>query len=133
MEINEIMTKSVVTVELDDTVRTLKDIFDNVEFHHVLVISSGTLYGVISDRDLLKNLSPNIGTIAETYRDLASLNKKAHLIMTRKPVTLPLDASNSDAVAVFNNHRVSCIPVVDENHKPKGVLSWRDLLKVIPA
>ena len=72
------MTKKVVTVEMDDSLRLVKEIFDNVSFHHLLVVDGGKLYGVISDRDLLKNLSPNIGTVAETSRDLAALNKKAH-------------------------------------------------------
>jgi len=40
------------------------------------VIESGKLIGVVSDRDLLKAISPNIGTMSETYRDEATLNKR---------------------------------------------------------
>jgi hypothetical protein len=34
------------------------------------------LSGVVSDRDLLRALSPYVGSAAETERDLATLNKR---------------------------------------------------------
>ena len=125
------MSTSIVTVELDDSLRVVKDIFDNKLFHHLLVVESGKLFGVISDRDLLKNLSPNIGTIAETVKDMAALNKKVHQIMTRKPITLTSKAGVYDAIETFNNNDISCIPIVDDKRKPIGIISWRDILKAI--
>ena len=87
MKVQEIMTATVVTVEMDDSLKVVKEIFDNVDFHHLLVIDEGALFGVISDRDLLHVLSPKVGTVAETSADAADLNKRAHQIMSRKPVT----------------------------------------------
>ena len=127
----EIMSETVVTVEMDDSLAVIKEIFDNTGFHHLLVVESDKLLGVISDRDLLKALSPNIGTLSETVRDLASLNKRAHQIMTRKAVTLGPDAAIVDAIEIFNTHNISCIPVVDEQNKPVGIISWRDILKTL--
>ena len=133
MSLEKIMSKSVVTVEMDDSLRMVKDIFDNIHFHHLLVVESGKLIGVISDRDLLKALSPNIGTAAETSMAAATLNKKAHQIMIRRPVTLAPSARFSDAIEIFNNYNISCIPVVDEENKPVGIISWRDILKTIES
>ena len=133
MTLEKIMSKSVVTVEMDDSLEMVKEIFDNAHFHHVLVVGSGKLFGVISDRDLLKALSPNIGTIAETSKDALILNKKAHQIMTRKPVTLAPNAGIYDAVKIFNNNNISCIPVVDDEHNLVGLISWRDILKVLES
>ncbi len=129
MIVEMIMSKRVVTVEMDDSLKVIKDIFDNTHFHHLLVIESGVLSGVISDRDLLKVLSPNIGTITETPRDTATLNKKAHQIMTRKPITLTPDADVYAAIDIFNRRNISCIPVIDKAKKPIGILSWRDILR----
>ena len=131
MNVEKIMSKRVVTVEMDDSLKTVKEIFNNVRFHHLLVVESGKLYGIISDRDLLKALSPNIGTIIETAMDALTLNKRVHQIMTRKPVTLTPSAGIYDAIEIFNNHNVSCIPVVDDENKPVGIISWRDVLKAI--
>lgn len=133
MSVEEIMSHTVVTVLMDDSLKIVKEIFDNTEFHHLLVVESNKLCGVISDRDLLKNLSPHIGTVNETPRDTASINKRAHQIMTRKPVTLEKKAEIIDAIKIFNEKNISCIPIVNNDFKPVGILSWRDILKEIEA
>lgn len=131
MNVSEIMSKNVVTVELDDSLREVKKIFDNTRFHHLLVVEDDELIGVISDRDLLKSISPNVGTLAESADDEATLNKRVHQIMTRKLITLTDEATMSDAVALFNSSHVSCIPIVDNKKEAVGVLSWRDILKTL--
>ena len=133
MSIGKITSKSLVAVEMDDSLKVVKNIFDNTRFHHLLVVESGKLYGVISDRDLLKALSPNIGTIAETLKDSATLNKKVHQIMTRKPITLTSDAGVNEAIESFNQHDISCLPVVNDKLQPIGIISWRDILKAIES
>ena len=131
MNVEKIMSKHVATVKMDDSLKSVKEIFDNVSFHHLLVVESDKLYGVVSDRDLLKAISPNIGTNSETSRDTVTLNKRVHQIMTSKLVTLTPDAEISDAIEIFNNHNISCIPVVDDKNKPVGIISWRDIIKAI--
>jgi acetoin utilization protein AcuB len=134
MKLGEIMTRRVVTVELDDSLATVKQIFDSLRFHHLLVIGSDkNLCGVISDRDLLRAISPYAGTVSENARDLATLKKRAHQIMTRSPVTLSPDASVADAIQLFLGHRVSCIPIVDEGFRAVGIVSWRDILRSLPG
>ena len=131
MLVEQIMTKPVVTVTMDDTLRVVKQIFENSMFHHLLVVDKGKLYGVISDRDLLKSISPFIGTPKEKAIDKFTLNKKAHQIMSRKPITLTPSADVYDAISLFNQHNISCIPIVNENTAPVGILSWRDILMTI--
>lgn len=131
MIVDQIMSKPVVTVHLDDTLSVVKHIFDNAKFHHLLVVEQGKLFGVLSDRDLLKALSPFIGTPSQTLHDKATLNKKVHQIMSRKPITLPPQANVYDAISVFNQHSISCIPIVDANEHILGIVSWRDILKTI--
>jgi acetoin utilization protein AcuB len=141
LRISDVMTSTVVTIEIDDTLQTAKDIFDNTYFHHLPVVgdsavdyrrtSDGKLLGVVSDRDLLKVLSPNIGTAAETLKDLSCLNKKVHQVMTRQLITLESTADIYDAIAIFNRHRVSCIPIVDDSSVIQGILSWRYILKAL--
>lgn len=126
--ITRLMSPSPVTVEPDDTLTTVKEIFDRLNFHHLPVIEDYKLVGLVSDRDLLKALSPHLGSAAETARDLATLNKRVHQVMGRNPVTLPATATVWDAVRVFNREGVSCIPIVDAAHRPLGILSWRDVM-----
>jgi len=131
MNVKSLMTSRIVTVELDDSIAVVKQVFDQTKFHHVLVVEAGKLFGVVSDRDLLKAMSHRLGTAAETDRDLATLNKRVHQIMTRKPIYLLQDATIEAAIDVFCDNTISCIPIVDLHHTPVGILSWRDILMAL--
>ncbi|HEY2779183.1 MAG TPA: CBS domain-containing protein [Steroidobacteraceae bacterium] len=126
------MTTRVVTVEMDDRLDVVKKIFDTLKFHHLLVVDDHRkLKGVVSDRDLLKALSPYVGSATENARDVATLNKRVHQIMSRELITLQPRAAVADAVQLFLEHRISCIPVIDAARTPVGILSWRDVLKAL--
>ena len=62
---------------------------------------------------------------------MLTLSKRGHQIMARKPVTLAASATVKGAIDVFNKHTISCIPVVDVENSPVGVISWRDILKTL--
>jgi acetoin utilization protein AcuB len=131
--IRKIMSDSVVTVGANDSLETIRQIFSHAKFHHLLVVEDDALVGVISDRDLLKVLSPNLDTPAETLEDMATLEKRASEIMSTELVVLDGNATVGDAVDVFNQHLISCIPVVGAANKVLGIVSWRDILRSIPA
>jgi acetoin utilization protein AcuB len=128
--VGSIMTARVVTVEMDDRLEVVKQIFDTLKFHHLLVVDDRRkLIGIVSDRDLLKALSPHLGSAAETARDIATLDKRVHQIMSRKPLTLRPQAAVTEAVALFMGNRISCIPIINDEFHPVGVLSWRDVMR----
>ena len=132
MTLDKIMTARVVTVDMDDRLEVVKEIFDTMNFHHLLVVDEHKkLSGVLSDRDLLRALSPYVGSAAETARDLATLNKRVHQIMTRHPFTLRPHSSVREAAGLLLRNRISCVPIVDGDFKPVGIVSWRDLLRAL--
>jgi acetoin utilization protein AcuB len=132
MTLDKIMTAKVVTVAMDDRLEVVKEIFDTMNFHHLLVVDEHEkLSGVLSDRDLLRALSPYVGSAAETARDLATLNKRVHQIMTRHPLTLRPHSSVQEAAGLLLRNRISCVPIIDGDFKPVGIVSWRDLLRAL--
>ncbi len=133
MILESIMSRPVVTVELDDSLRAIKEILDVAPFHHLLVQEDGILYGVITDRDLYKALSPNLGTPLESARDTATLNKRAHQIMTRKPWTLPRSADVFEAIHLFNHRGIACVPIVDADNRIEGIVTTRDIFRLLEA
>ena len=133
MILESIMTRPVVTVELDDSLRAIKELLDVAPFHHLLVQEDGILYGVITDRDLYKALSPNLGTPLESPRDTATLNKRAHQIMTRKPWTLSRSADVFEAIHLFNHRGIACIPIVDADNRIEGIVTTRDIFRLLEA
>ncbi len=131
MLVSELMNTKLITVELDDKLSTVKEIFERVNIHHLLVIESNMVFGVVSDRDLYKALSPNIGTKTETLKDAATLNKRVHQIVSRRPIVLPVNANIDEAIYIFNTHHISCIPIVDHEMKPLGIITTRSILKAM--
>ena len=131
MRVNQLMSSNVVTVELDDPLWKVKSIFENTGFHNLLVVEHNRLYGVLSDRDLLKTLSPNVDSKHATHKDLACLNKKAHQIMTRKPIFLKETDRVKRAIETFTENKISCIPIVNHKEEPVGILSWRDIMRAL--
>ena len=129
MNVSEIMSTKVVTVGMDDRLSLVKEIFDGTKFHHLVVIEEGAVFGILSDRDLLKSISPNIGTNRYTPRDLETLDKCVHTVMTRKPICVHESASVADVITLLNKHTISCVPVVDEQNHIVGIITWRDILK----
>lgn len=82
--VGNVMTAAVVTVQMDESLEVIQEIFDHARFHHLLVMDGHTLTGIISGRDALKALSPYVGTISETHRDRAinELIKSCHIILS---------------------------------------------------
>lgn len=133
MSLAHIMTRRVVTVDLDDTLLTIRHIFEKTGFHHLIVLSDDKVAGIISDRDLLKATSPFIDTISERQRDRMTLERKAHQIMTRDVLTLTSSDTIVSAVALFNRNTVSCIPIVNEHNEIEGIVSWRDIMRYVES
>lgn len=130
MKLDQIMTSQVITVEMDDTVETVQELFQRYNFHHLLVLGEDDiLVGVVSDRDLLKALSPFISTIIERSQDLRTLKKRVHQIMGRRPITASSDDTIREAAALMLNKKISCLPIVYPNGTIKGIVTWKDILK----
>ena len=82
-----------------------------------LTDSSGNLIGIITDGDLRRYLSGNI------------LEKTAKSIMTRDPITISGDLLVSDAIAIMNDKKITCLFIVD-GKIPIGIVHLHDLLHI---
>lgn len=101
---------------------------DDASMHDAVVVMSekrlgvvgvtdceGHLVGVITDGDLRRNIERGLDHTAAEF-------------MTRAPKTVAADALVGDAVALFDEYRITSLFVVDENggKKPIGVLHIHD-------
>lgn len=129
--IGRIMTTRVVTVEMDDSLEVVRDIFKKVRFHHLLVVDNDKLVGIISDRDMLKAVSPFVGTMSETTRDRATLNKRVHQIMSHHPVTVRSSCSLQEAAELMLARGISSLPITTIGGEVLGIVTWKDVLRAI--
>ncbi len=132
MKLADIMTTRVVTVELDDTLDTIRGIFTQARFRHLLVLDDDDRpVGVISDRDLFKAISPFLDTLAEKKRDTKTLERRAHQIMTRKLITARPETQVCEAADKLVRFGISCLPILDKSGAVAGIVTWKDILRRI--
>jgi acetoin utilization protein AcuB len=126
--VETIMTRRVVRVKMDDSLRDVRDIFERSGFHHLVVVDGRRVVGLVSDRDLLKNISPFVGKMSEREQDAFTLLRRVHQIMTRKLVSCAPSATLAEAGRLMLDLKVSCLPVLDARGACVGILTMRDLL-----
>lgn len=127
----EIMSRRVVTVSPDDTLAVVRRLFEGHRFHHLIVADKGVARGVISHRDLLKHLSPFVGTLSEARKDTWTLEKRVHQVMSRSIVWAEPATPITEAALMMAANRISCLPVLDEQGRPVGIVTARDLCRWI--
>jgi acetoin utilization protein AcuB len=129
----DIMTRQVITIGMDESVRRVRELFVLHGFHHLVVLDRHRPVGVLSDRDLLRNISPFLDKLNERHQDVALLDRRVHQIMTRQPVVAPAEMSLAEAAQTMLEKHVSCLPVVAADGSVLGMVTWRDMLRGLIA
>ena len=86
----------------------------------LLVIESGDLLGIISERDYTRKV---------ILKDRSSKQTAVREIMTKDVMTIPSDATVEEAMRVMTKHHVRHLPVVDREGHVTGVVSIGDLVE----
>ncbi len=129
MQVADLMNPRVITVEMDDSLLTAKSLMEKASIHHLPVIDSRRrVVGIVSDRDLLRAMSPFMDTAAENNRDLAVMRKLIHQIMTRHSRTIESDAPLDKAALIMLDSNISSLPIISENGELIGIITWKDLV-----
>lgn len=55
------------------------------------------------------------------------MNEKVKVIMTKDPITVSPDDTLDTATSILKTYKIEHLPVIDENKKLKGILSFFDL------
>jgi len=141
--VREIMTEQVISLEPQDDLARAIEVMQDEEIRHVPIMDEQEKFvGLVSDRDILRNL-PYAG------RRPASPPKRfrEHLFATNswtKCLLLPLDSvmvrkvlhilpacSVCEAADILYTKKISCLPVVDEQEKLRGIVTVTDLLRAL--
>ncbi|HKJ94703.1 MAG TPA: CBS domain-containing protein [Gammaproteobacteria bacterium] len=130
MLVRDIMTPGPVTVPLDASVDDARRLLEEHGFHHLPVVGPAGLEGIVSDRDVLRYVSPFLDTPSERDRDLYTLRRPIHQIMTRQPVTVSPDDTVRVAAAEMLRADVGCMPVVGVAGLA-GLVTRKDLLRAL--
>ncbi len=118
----DVMTVPPITAKPDDTIKDVAMTMRKNKVGSVLVVDDeGKLRGIITEHDLVYACSE--GWHPE--------NRQAWEVMTEDPITVTPDTDIVEVIKKMRNANIRHIPVVDENGKPLGMISARDLLDFV--
>jgi len=131
-KIEEMMSKDVATISPDTTLRMASRKMIREDFRRLPIVEDKKLIGIVTVRDIVRFF----GT-GEVYKNLKSgaiesvLDTPANRIGTRGLVTVSADLDVAEAARLMIRRGVGALPVLDKKKRIVGIITERDLLKMI--
>ena len=135
------MTADVVSMGNADVLGSAKDMLQQHRFRHMPIVDEqGTLVGIISDRDILRQL-PFAGKrpprdsgefrshLFKVDKSSVSLEMPLERIMIRKVSCVLAEAKLSDAALAMRKQKISCLAVVEGDRKLCGIITVVDIMR----
>lgn len=126
--VSHIMTKSVKTVLISESLRTVKEIFKTEGIHHLPVTKGEEIIGIISSTDLNILLLGKLFDHQEGGDESLLDTLKLEQLMTPNPVTVEASDAIRDVADVFSNANFHAIPVVEGAHIV-GIVTTKDVIR----
>ena len=131
MLVSNWMSKNVITVDVDDSMHDAMKRMKEKEIRMLPVLKKGKLVGVVTDRDI-KRASASDATTLDVHELLYLVSKiNVGNIMTKYPVTVPQNFTVEETAEVLLKHKISGVPVVDQNGQLVGIITQTDLFRVL--
>ena len=134
--VKDIMNHNVKTLTLDDTVETCLKLMKDNDIRHVPVIDNLTeggegpyFIGIISKRDISRQISPYVGKIGEEDTDSQALQQTLGRIVTRNPKSVSPETPIPDMIAIMVNNCVDVVPVLSDGSLV-GIVTSADIVKL---
>jgi acetoin utilization protein AcuB len=130
MNVENVMTREVVTLEPENSLRDAVNEVQRNRIRHIPIVEGKRLVGMVTDRDI-KRATPSVhggATQDDFNRTLDDL--KLSQVMTRDPLYVRPNTSLKDALALLIDRRYGALPVVDGDELV-GIISDIDLLRIL--
>jgi len=129
MKIAEVMSRTLVTLTPEQTLRDAVELLRSKHIRHLPVVENSKLIGIVTDRDV-KRATPSLlsGVDRDEYDRVLDETKIAQ-IMTREPMTVTPESGLKAAVKIFIDRKVGALPVVSGSQLV-GIITEIDLLRL---
>src|SRR5262245_20188590 len=129
MVVEDVMTRDVLTLTPDQTLRDAIDLLRSKRIRHLPVVEGQRLLGIVTDRDVKRATPSVLSGIDKNEYDNLLLTTTVAQLMTREPITVLRNSPLKRAVEIFISRRVGALPVVDGDLLV-GILTDVDVLRV---
>lgn len=128
MKIHEIMSRKVVSISGDDTLRIVQEIMEHGSVRHLPVVRRGELIGVVSQRDLLKASLSNVMGLPAEEQSLFLEGVSITEVMSAPPITIGAASTVREAAKLMAEQKIGCLPVMD-GEELVGLVTETDVLR----
>ena len=129
MVVSGIMTRDVISVDMNATVADVVALMHDNDFRHMPVLTEGELVGMVSDRDLRGYTTPVLDL---TSGQIKRRNMQVPIsdVMNTDMLRLGPEASVSEVIDLMLDQKVGAVPVVDDHGDLLlGIVSYVDVLE----
>jgi CBS domain-containing protein len=123
------MTKLVLTVSRQLTLRELEHLFETHDFNGFPVVEDHHLIGIVTKFDFLKNFVFTSSTVFPHYDDL--MKRTVEEIMIKKVCTVHSSTPLTRVLQLMVDTRDKSFPVVDEKNRLVGIISRGDIVRAL--
>lgn len=127
MNVREIMTTPVTSVDAGDPLARALDLMRSGGFRRLPVLQNGRLVGVVTDRDLRLATNSPLVLSEKWYSEFILESIKVKACMTPDPITIDPDAPVLHAARLMRQHKIGGLPVVQDDALV-GIVTETDLL-----
>lgn len=125
------MSKEIITVDVNDSMYHASKLLKENNIRGLPVMKNGNLVGVVTDRDLKRASASDANTL-DIHELLFLIEKiKVKKVMTKDPITIPLDYTIEEAAEVLLDNKLTGAPVVDNEGDVVGVITQTDIFRVL--
>lgn len=126
------MTTNLVTVNQQDKLTVVREIFDKHSLHHIPVVRYKEIVGLISKTDFLHFLRGFNQNDEDRFVNEARLRAyTAEDLMTKGLAKLSPNDRINVALELFLVNRFHAIPIVNEKDELEGILTTFDIIKAL--
>jgi acetoin utilization protein AcuB len=130
MVVKHRMSRDPITVTPDDTLAHALRLTRTHRIRHLPVCGgSGTLLGILSDRDI-RLAMPSPLTVEDAERMDFLERTPIAAVMTREVITVTEGETVENAAKLLYKHRIGSLPVVDERDRLIGIITETDILHI---
>ncbi len=122
--ISDIMSTSVISFDVNDSLLEVERTFGNHNLRHAPVLEEGQLVGMLSLLDIRRKLGP------EGDDTHPRISAKVGELMTQDPIHVQVSASVSEVAAIFIEDNFHAIPVL-EGDRVVGIVSTTDIIRFL--
>jgi len=125
------MSKDVITVDIDDSMKTAIKLMEDYNIRRIPVLKKDRLKGIVSYLDINRESASQANALAVSELNYLIEKIKVKDIMSANPKTISPHDTVEEAAVVMLEQKIGSLPVIDSNGKLIGIITESDIFKVL--